>query len=71
MDLTLTIIASAAFLILTVFCGWRGARPINVLKGPRMIPWRPLMMVCVVALMLMLVHLFNLLGVQTGNQQRY
>lgn len=36
-----------------------------------MVPWRPLMMVFVVGLMLMLVHLFNLLGVQTGNQQRY
>jgi Kef-type K+ transport system membrane component KefB len=71
MDLTLTIIAATAFLILAVFCGWRGARPINVLRGPRMVPWRPLMMVCVVGLMLMLVHLANLLGVQTGDQQRY
>jgi Kef-type K+ transport system membrane component KefB len=71
MDLTLTITAATAFLILAVICGWRGARPINVLRGPRMVPWRPLMMVCVVGLMLMLVHLANLLGVQTGNQQRY
>ena len=71
MDLPLTISAAVVFLALALICGWRGARPINVLKGPRMIPWRPLMMVFVVALMLMLVHLFNLLGVQTGNQQRY
>ena len=71
MDLTLTIIAAAAFLILAVFCGWRGARPINVLKGPRMMPWRPMMMVSVIAFMLMMVHLLNLIGVQTGNQQRY
>jgi len=28
-------------------------------------------MVCVIGLMLMMVHLVNLLGVQTGNQQRY
>lgn len=71
MDLLLTISAAVVFLTLALVCGWMGARPINVLKGPRMIPWRPLMMVCVVGLMLMLVHLANLLGVQTGNQQRY
>ena len=71
MDLPLTLSAAVAFLALALVCGWLGARPINVLKGPRMIPWRPLMMICVVGLMLMLVHLANLLGVQTGNQQRY
>jgi len=71
MDLPLTAAAAAVFLVLAVAFGWLGARPINVLKGPRMMPWRPMMMVCVVALMLMVVHLVNLLGVQTGNQQRY
>lgn len=67
----LTLAACALFLVLAIVCGWRGARPINVLKGPRLIPWRPLMMIFVVALMLMLVHLANLLGVQTGNPPRY
>jgi hypothetical protein len=71
MDLPLTLSAAVAFLALALVCGWMGARPINVLKGPRMIPWRPLMMACVVGFMLMLVHLFNLLGVQTGNPPRY
>ena len=71
MDLPFTIAAAATFLILAIVCGWFGARPINVLKGPRMVPWRPLMMVCVVGLMLMVVHLVNLLGVSTGNQPRY
>ena len=71
MDLPFTIAATIALLLLAVVCGWFGARPINVLKGPRMVPWRPLMMVCVVGLMLMIVHLVNLLGVQTGNQPRY
>jgi Kef-type K+ transport system membrane component KefB len=71
MDLPLTISAAVVFLALALVFGWLGARPINVLKGPRMVPWRPLMMVCVVGLMLMLVHLFNLLGVQTGNPPRY
>lgn len=71
MDLPATSVTAVVLLILAVLCGWRGAQPSNVLKGPRMVPWRPLMMVCVVALMLMLVHLVNLLGVETGNQTRY
>lgn len=71
MDLPVTAAAAILFLILAVLFGWLGARPINILKGPRMVPWRPLMMICVVGLMLMMVHLVNLLGVQTGNQPRY
>lgn len=71
MDLPLTLSASVTLLVLAAVFGWLGARPIDVLKGPRMVPWRPLMMICVVGLMLMIVHLVNLLGVQTGNQPRY
>ncbi len=71
MDLPVTAAAAILFLILAVLFGWLGARPLNILKGPRMVPWRPLMMICVVGLMLMVVHLVNLLGVQTGNQTRY
>jgi hypothetical protein len=71
MDLPSTIVVLIVLLALAVFCGWRGARPANILKGPRMMPWRPLMMVCVVAMMLLLVHLVNLLGVETGANPRY
>ncbi|WP_425995867.1 hypothetical protein [Caulobacter sp. DWR1-3-2b1] len=71
MDLPVTVTTLIVLLGLAVFCGWRGARPANILKDPRMVPWRPLMMVCVVAMMLFLVHLLNLLGMQTGNQTRY
>lgn len=71
MDLTATAAAAILFLILALLFGWLGARPINILKGPRLVPWRPMMMICVVGLMLMMVHLVNLLGVQTGGQTRY
>ena len=71
MDLATTLIAASALFALAAFFGWRGARPADVSKGPRMVPWRPMMMVCVVGLMLMIVHLANLLGVQTGNAPRY
>ena len=33
-----------ALAALGVFAGWRGARPPNPLKGPRMIPWRFIML---------------------------
>lgn len=71
MDLPVTITTLVVLLILATVCGWRGARPANILKGPRMMPWRPLMMICVVAAMLLLVHLLNLLGLETGHQARY
>ena len=67
MDLPTTIAVAVVALLLTVFCGWRGARPINVLKGPRMMPWRPLMMVSAVVLLLMTAHILNLLGMKTGD----
>ncbi|HET9161640.1 MAG TPA: hypothetical protein VFN88_13600 [Caulobacteraceae bacterium] len=30
--------------IAAVFCGWRGARPPDPMKGPRMVPWQVLML---------------------------
>ena len=67
MDLLTTAIIAVAALLFAVFCGWRGARPINVLKGPRMMPWRPLMMVSAVVALLMTAHILNLLGMKTGD----
>lgn len=58
--------------LLAVFCGWRGARPWDIRKGPRMMPWRFLMLLCVTVVIVMLVHLLNLVGMPTGqNQPRY
>ena len=67
MDLTTTIVAALIALALTVFCGWRGARPINVLKGPRMMPWRPIMVGGAVLVLLLTAHALNLLGLKTGD----
>ena len=67
MDLTTTAIAALAALAFAVFCGWRGARPLNVLKGPRMVPWRPLMVAGAVVTLLLTAHILNLLGVKTGD----
>ena len=45
MDMTLCASLAGALLALAAFAGWRGARPPDPRRGPRMIPWRPLMLV--------------------------
>lgn len=62
MDLRLTLILLAASLALTVFAGWRGAQPPDLIKGPRMIPWRFLMILGAALAMLLLIHLATLGG---------
>lgn len=62
MTVTTTLAITAAFLGLTAFAGWRGARPPNLLKGPRMIPWRMVMVTSAAAVLILLVHLASLFG---------
>jgi hypothetical protein len=66
MDLTLTLALIAAFAAITVFAGWRGARPPDFVRGPRMIPWRPIMVAGAAGAMMLMLHLANLLGLVTG-----
>lgn len=56
----------AFFVLFGAFAGWRGSLPSQPAKGVRMIPWRPLMVACAAGALLMLVHLANLAGMQTG-----
>ena len=69
MTLTLTLILAAIFFGLAALAAWRGARAPNPLKGPRMIPWHLVMLTCAALAMLMIVHLLNLAGVNTGRGQ--
>jgi hypothetical protein len=55
-----TAIGAGLCLILTVFCGWRGALKPKGIAQPRLIPWRALMLVGFVAMLLFLVHLVAL-----------
>ncbi len=68
MDLYITLTAMLGVTGIAVFAGWRGARPPDLSRGPRLVPWRPIMMLSAVVLLMLLVHLVNLLGVQTGNR---
>jgi len=62
MALTPTLILLALALAATVFAGWRGARPPDPRRGPRMIPWRFLMILAAALALLLLIHLSTLFG---------
>ncbi len=62
MNLSATLAAMAAFIALTLFAGWRGSRPPDLLKGPRMMPWRLIMVTSAAVVLVLLVHLASLLG---------
>ncbi len=70
MDLPLTLAIGCGLLALAVFAGWRGARPPNPHKGPRLMPWRFLMLLAAAGLLAMLVHAVNLLGLSTGGNRQ-
>ena len=59
-SLTLTLLAAA--IAVAVFSGWRGARPPDLSKGPRMIPWRFIMLLGAMMVFLLAIHLAALLG---------
>ena len=63
MSLPLTLALIAAALALAVFAGWRGSRPWDLRRGVRMVPWRFIMLLCGVAILILAVHLGTLLGV--------
>lgn len=66
MDFQVTLWLLAGFVAAGAFCGWRGSLPSQPARGVRMMPWRPLMVGFAAAALLMLVHLANLAGIQTG-----
>jgi len=66
MSMNATLAALGAALALAVLFGWIGARPPNLMRGPRMIPWRWLMLFSVAACLLFIIHIFALLQGQGG-----
>ena len=41
--------------VVAALCGWRGARPPDPMRGPRLVPWRFLMVLAGAAAVLLLV----------------
>jgi len=54
MDLRLTVALIVAFAAVAAFAGWRGARPPDPMKGPRLVPWRAIMVAAATAAVLLL-----------------
>jgi amino acid transporter len=67
MDLTLTIAIFAAAAALFAFGSWRSAQPADPLK-PRLVPWRLVVILSGVVGILMLAHVVNLFGIETGGR---
>ncbi len=66
MDLHISLAICGSLLAIALFAGWRGARPPDFAKGPRLAPWRFIMVTSAAFALFMLVHIVNLLGVKTG-----
>jgi hypothetical protein len=58
----------AAGVAVGVFAGWRGARWPDPRRGPRLVPWRLIMLLAAAVVLLALTHMVNLLGVETGRR---
>ena len=67
-SLSLTLILLAVCLAVTLFAGWRGALPPDLMKGPRMAPWRFMMLMFGAVSFLLAVHLAALFGFSRPGQ---
>lgn len=62
MSLTVTLALLVASIAGVAFCGWRGARAPDLMRGPRLVPWRFLMLLFATLTFLLLIHLAALPG---------
>jgi amino acid transporter len=65
LTVTLAILIPAGLLFALSF--WRSALPADPLR-PRLMPWRAIMIFSGAVALLMLVHLVNLFGIETGGR---
>ncbi len=66
MELWITLGAALAAALLAALFGWLGARKPDPMRGPRLAPYRFLMLLFAAVVMMMLIHLINLAGFHTG-----
>lgn len=62
MDWTPTLVALATTISLGALFGWLGARPPNPARGPRLIPYRFLMLLAGAGAVLLMIHVKELAG---------
>lgn len=71
-DLGLNVILLLTGVLLTVLTGWRGSRPPDLRRpGPRMVPWRFLMLLSGAFSFIMLSVLLHHFGIGQQGQPRY
>jgi drug/metabolite transporter (DMT)-like permease len=68
MTLPVTAVLAGLCLALTVLFGWLGARPPRPHRGPRLVPWRFLMLLAFTGMVALLVHVVALLRDPMGLQ---
>jgi len=71
LTLPLTLILAIVAGLFTALFGWLGSRPMNPAKGPRMMPWRFLMLLTFTAALMLIVHLLNLVGIHTKPPEQF
>lgn len=64
--LPVTLVAALAGALAAALFGWLGARPPDLRRGPRMAPYRFLMLLSAAWVLFMLIHAANLVGITTG-----
>lgn len=62
MDLRLLVALGLGLAALSAFAGWRGARPPDPMKGPRLIPWRAIMVFAAAGAVIVLVQIEQAVG---------
>ena len=70
-NLPLIVILLVTGALLTILFGWLGARPLDIRKGPRMVPWRFLMLLAFTFSILMTAVLLHHFGIIPDAPQRY
>ena len=58
MDIRTLLYSAAGFAVLAAFAGWRGARLPNPHRGPRLIPWRWIMLLAATAAIIAVLQVF-------------
>ena len=66
MDLWITLAALFVAALLATLFGWLGARKPDPARGPRLAPYRFLMLLSAAVVLMMLVQLLQLAGFRTG-----
>ena len=62
MDPRTSLALGAGLLVIAIFAGWRGSRPPNPHKGPRMVPWRFIMTLAAAGALILLFQAAQLAG---------